>query len=525
MNERDATSDSDDEHRESPDDGEGQMKRLVVVSNRLPVRLSMDEDGSWAMTRSSGGLVTALGPVLSGRGGVWIGWPGASGEDALEAVRKVEDIGYRLHPLALTDDEIEGYYHGFSNEVLWPLFHDLVTRCNHDPSNWPVYEQVNRKFAETVTVGTKADDYVWIQDYHLMLCAKILREMGVERRTGFFLHIPFPPLDIFLKLPWRFQILEGLLAHDLLGFQTVRDKRNFISCVRTLMPAVRVLGGNKAVSDLETLDHRVRVGAFPIGIDFKSFAVDAAQEEVSEKAWYLHEQLPDRKLILGVDRLDYTKGLPERISSIGHTLDRHPELQGKFTFIQVVVPSRESVPEYQQLKAEVERRVGEINGRYTRDGWTPIHYQYRSLKRSELLGYYRTAEVALVTPLKDGMNLVAKEYCACSLETGVLILSEFAGAAAQLHQGALMVNPFDQHGLADAIHQALSMPEDEARERMRKLRRNVRRQNVFWWVDQFLRAAISLDLSHFPRLHYFVPTPPAETAPEQVAAGPAPAER
>lgn len=492
--------------RNTEEQGSTDSRRLVVVSNRLPIRLTREDDGSWRMQRSSGGLVTALAPVLGGRGGLWIGWPGATGEAAAQAVAQADEIGYQLHAVALSDHEVEAYYHGFSNEVLWPLFHDLASRCNHDPSYWPVYQQVNRKFAEAITLHTKPDDFVWVQDYHLLLCAAQLKEMGVQRRTGLFLHIPFPPLDIFLKLPWRSQLLEGLLAYELLGFQTVRDKRNFVSCVRTLLPGARLRSANKAVSELSTPDRTLRVGAFPIGIDYKSFAADAASPAVDEGAWYIHEQLPNRKLILGVDRLDYTKGLPQRIDAIGHLLEWHPELRGAFTFIQVVVPSRENVPEYQQLKAEVEQRVGEVNGRFTARGWTPIHYIYRSLSRTDLLSYYRTCEVALITPLKDGMNLVAKEYCACSHEQqSVLILSEFAGAAAQLQHGALLVNPFDIVGLAAAIQRALTMDPTEAASRMGRLRRNVQRQDVFWWVDQFLQAAISLDLSHFPRHEYFVP--------------------
>jgi trehalose 6-phosphate synthase/phosphatase len=483
----------------------GEGHRVVVVSNRLPVRL-VESDGQWDVIPSSGGLVTALKPVLDGRGGAWIGWPGVEGEQAWEALDEHE-TGHKLVPVSLSQEEINDYYHGFSNEVLWPLFHDLSSRCNFDPRYWPVYQRVNRRFAKTVVLSTHFDDYIWVQDYHLMLCGALLREMGVQRRIGFFLHIPFPPLDMFLKLPWRNELLEGLLAYDLVGFQTARDKRHFIQCVRALRRETRLADGHRSVSTLSIGERDMRVGAFPIGIDFESFAQEASSKPVSDGAWYIHEQQPHRQLLLGVDRLDYTKGLPARISAIGAMLERHPEMRGKCTFIQVVVPSRTSVPEYQQLRSEVERRVGEVNGRFTTAGWTPIHYIYRSLDRTELLSYYRTSEVALITPLKDGMNLVAKEYCACSLERGVLVLSEFAGAAAQLHKYALLVNPNDQQGLADTIHRALTMDEKERRERMRGLRRSIARHNVFWWVSQFLRAAFSVDLESFPRQEYFVPPP------------------
>jgi trehalose 6-phosphate synthase/phosphatase len=490
----------------SPEDGR-QISRLVVVSNRLPIVLTRDRHGTWNAQPGSGGLITALAPALRHRGGTWIGWPGtehvAEIRPALD--RAARGTGYSLEPVALPDALIDGYYYGFSNEIVWPLFHDLPSRCNFVPSYWSAYQQANRIFAETIEAHTSVRDFVWVHDYHLMSVAEQLRLMQCERRTGFFLHIPFPPLDIFLKMPWRFQILHSLLEFDVLGFQTVRDTRNFVHCVRTLLRNVTITGRRSSYV-IDQPDNHTVVGSFPIGIDTRAFEERAAQPDVQREMALAHDRLPNMKMILGIDRLDYTKGLPERLVAFQEALRRFPQLQGTVTLIQVVIPSREDVPEYQALRATVERLVGEINGEFTQPGWVPIHYLYRALNQTELLAYYRMSEICLVTPLKDGMNLVSKEYCACNIDgDGVLILSEFAGSAAQLHRGAIMVNPHDVEGMADAIHQAVVMPQQERRARMRRLRANVRREDIFWWTNAFLRAAISKRLDDFPISEYFVP--------------------
>jgi len=281
------------------------------------------------------------------------------------------------------------------------------------------------------------------------------------------------------------------LDYNLLGFQTVRDRRNFVQCARALIKDISIQGRGQILS-LSFSDRSVRVGAFPISIDFGEFSNLASTKKVADGAWYIHEQLPNTHIILGVDRLDYTKGIPERLEAFRNALIRYPELQGKVVFVQIVVPSRRTIPEYEDLKIEIERLVSEINGLFTHSGWVPIHYIFRSLDRTELLSYYRTAEIALVTPLKDGMNLIAKEYCASSIEENcVLILSEFAGVAAQFQKGALLVNPYDKEGVADAIHKAVNMLQDERRQRIKRLRASVKKQDIYWWVDSFLHAGIA----------------------------------
>jgi trehalose 6-phosphate synthase len=484
-------------------------KRLVLVANRLPITLERSKEG-WRTQTPTGGLVTALAPVLRNRGGVWIGWPGVQEidtEDLKEALAiGSRSAGYELKAVRLTPDEVKKFYYGFSNEIIWPLFHDLQLNCNFDPAFWRIYQEVNRKFGEVIIKNAGPLDFIWVHDYHLMNVAQELRKAGVNPLVGFFLHIPFPSLDIYLKLPWRFQILRALLSYDLIGFQTLRDRRNFLHCIRTLFKNIKVSGKGQVV----TLSHEgreIRVGSFPISIDYKEFVHFAATQGVAEKAWYIHEDMPNRQIILGVDRLDYTKGIPNRLEAFRNALTRYPELLGKVTLVQVVVPSREEIPEYYGLKTEIERMVGEINGQFTQSDWIPIHYIYRKLDRTELVAYYRTAEIALITPLKDGMNLVAKEYCASSLEeNGVIILSEFCGSTAQLHRGALIVNPYDIEGVADAIYHGFKMDREERRRRMKKLRHSIRKQGIFWWVDSFLQAAIAADLNDFPLLEEYIPS-------------------
>ncbi len=507
MTEHETEHDAGHDTEREMDHGAGDdVRRLVVVSNRLPVVLS-NYDG-WQVEEGSGGLVTALAPVLRNRGGLWIGWPGTSEEDGLsEALADAtEGIGYSLVPVHLTEREIEKHYRGFSNEIVWPLFHDLQSLCNFDPSYWDAYVEANRKFARVIADNTGPDDFVWVHDYHLMLAARQLREMGVSSKLGFFLHIPFPPLDIFVKLPWRFEILKALTEFDLLGFQTMRDRRNFIHCLRTFVGPAESRGRGQ-VCEIATDKKQIRVGAFPISIDYNAFEQEAGSHEVAESAWHIHENLPERQLILGIDRLDYTKGIPDRLEAFRHMLEQHEELQNRVTLVQVVVPSRRGIPGYEELKTSIERLVGEINGQFTSQaGWIPIHYIYRSLSRYELLGYYRTAEIALITPIKDGMNLVAKEYCASSLEeNGVLILSEFAGAAAELQKWALLVNPYDIVGVSNVIYDALHMEPGERHRRMHRLRQTIRKHDIFWWVDSFLRASIAKSLDSFPVVEDYVP--------------------
>ncbi len=483
-------------------------QRLVVVSNRLPYVLQRETGEKWALKPGSGGLVTALLPVLRDRGGVWIGWPGVTDEvpKVGEVLRKAaRGTGYTLEPVLLSRDEIDKYYHGYANESIWPLFHDMQANCKFDPAYWPAYVSVNAKFAHALASNCHPEDFVWIHDYQLMDVARHARQEDCRADLAFFLHIPFPSPDIFMKLPERQAVLNSLLAYDLVGFQTVRDRRNFIQCVRMLVKDARLsVQGNLHVVKVGARE--MRVGNFPIGIDATGYATRAKMPEVEERLQEIRTRYKGRQLVLGVDRLDYTKGIPHRLRAFADLLERFPEVQGRISLIQVVVPSRVGIPEYDELKMEIERLVGEINGRYAQVGWAPILYYFRSLSSTELLAFYRAAEIALITPLKDGMNLVAKEFCACSVERdSVLILSQFAGASAQLGRAALVVNPYDVEQTANAIHDAFHMGPGERRFRMRRLQRNVRDQDIFWWVDSFMRAATDKELRDFPVQEEYIP--------------------
>lgn len=470
--------------------GPKEKQRLVVVSNRLPAVVSKEE-GEWQIKPGAGGLVTALSPVLRRNQGLWIGWPGCHGEVPVEGLFEQfsEEHGYNLAAVPLSEEEEEKYYRGFSNEILWPLFHDLLGHCHFDLENRNVYREVNRRFAEVVTDSISEDDFVWIQDYQLLEVGKFMRDQGVEQPLGFFLHIPFPSPDLFRRLPWKKDFINAMLEYDLIGFQTLRDRRNFVNTARELVPELEA-DIRRRYTLLQHGERTIKVVHYPISIDFDEFNDLAQTKEVADASWYLHENYGSRQLILGLDRLDYTKGIPERFLAFERALEKYPELRrDKVSLIQVVVPSRTLVPDYQNLKELLDGLAGRINARFSEHGWVPIHYFFRSLERVQLLGYYRACEIALVSPLRDGMNLVAKEFCASSIDdNGVLILSEFAGAADQLGKWALLVNPYDYDGTADAIYRAYTMSEAERKRRMKMLRSEVRRNNVHRWVELFLSA-------------------------------------
>src|SRR5579863_7441126 len=442
--------------------------RLINVSNRLPVEIK-NRSGHPRLSRSSGGLASALDSVWRGQRGVWVGWAGAAADGASAETlleKAAHGRSYSFKPVTISRDEVSKFYSGFANEIIWPLFHDMPSRCDFDPEYWEVYQRVNRRFAQATAEIATAKDVIWAHDYHLMLMGRYLRETGSSARAGFFLHIPFPAPDMFEKLPWRKPILRALLQYHVLGFQTDRDHYNFLSCLERILPEAIALRGDAANDNHDNSvvleGHRTKTGTFPISISFDEFASHAASHEVESAANQLRHELTHRFLVLGVDRMDYTKGIPERLKAFRILLRRFPELRHRVTLLQVVVPSREDIPNYKDLRREVELLVSQINGEFTESGWVPIHYMHRSLTRRQLLTYYRAADSLLVTSLKDGMNLVAKEFCAAQVEEcGVVIISEFTGAAAELQHGALVINPYDLAGVAEAIHRACVMPVEE----------------------------------------------------------------
>ena len=457
--------------------GSPSKRPLVVAAHRLPVARD-GETGKW--TTSPGGLVAALAPVLRERGGVWVGWNG--GPDGPEETFDVE--GITNHSVALSDDEIENHYDGFCNGTIWPLYHDAIRPLEFHRHWWRPHQGVNERFADAIAgFADNRRTRIWVHDYQLQLVPRFLRERLPQASVGFFLHIPFPPIDIFERLPWRAQVLEGLLGADYLAFQTKRAALNFAAAAR------EITGARGPASALEHGGRIIRCQAVPISIDVDHSVRSAGSSTARAAAARIRSDLgsPDH-VILGVDRLDYTKGIDLRLRAFEVMLDRHPELQGRVSMVQVAVPSREDVEEYQTIRRRVEEMVGRINGRFGRAAWVPVNYLYRSLDFEELVGAYMAADVMLVTPLRDGMNLVALEYVVTRLDnTGALILSEFAGAAERLGD-ALIVNPYDLDALASSLHEAITMSSMEQSKRMSRLRRVVLRWDVHAWARANLEA-------------------------------------
>lgn len=455
---------------------------LVVVSNRLPFRIER-RSGDLHLTRSPGGLVSALEPVLNDRGGIWVGWPGISREetDAAGGLELPSDGRVEYRAVPLSGHEVSLYYGGFANRTLWPLFHYFVGRTSIQGNTWRVYERVNERFAQIAAAELDPTALVWIHDYQLLRVPHYLRRLSAGSRIAFFLHIPFPAADVFRVLPWARSLLRGMLAADMVGFQVTSYAEHFLIC------AERLLGCevDRSAGIVRFEGREVSVQAHPISIDAAHLEDLAKRETVPPQ----RRRSDGVQEILGVDRLDYTKGIHERLLAVERLLERHPSYRRGLLFTQLLVPSRERVAEYAALKKQIDETVGRINGRFSEPGWSPIRYLVRSLPPEELVPLYRQANIALVTPLRDGMNLVAKEYAIAQVENdGVLILSEMAGAAEEL-QEAVIVNPFDIDAVADALHLALSMPEDERRARMSALRDRVRGNDVHAWVQHFLDSA------------------------------------
>ncbi|HYD47832.1 MAG TPA: trehalose-6-phosphate synthase, partial [Terriglobales bacterium] len=412
---------------------------------------------------------------LQRRGGKWIGWAGA--QLTREARARLQESSYEMLAVDLAEVEVGRYYHGLSNRTLWPLFHCFPDLARFNQVDWEAYASANDKFAALTVEAADTDSLIWVHDYHLMLAPRTIRRALPQSRLAFFLHIPFPPYDIFRLLPWSNELLRGVLACDLVGFHVDNYTRNFLDCCELLLGA-RVDRNNRTVHHA---GRSVRVGAFPIGIDFDYYETLALKAPPAGT--------PREQLVIGVDRLDYTKGIPERLLVFERLLELYPQHRERVIFLQLAVPSRAQVAEYRQLKRQIDELVGRINGRFSTATWSPIRYLYQSMPSERLTGLYRDADVALVTPGRDGMNLVAKEFVASQVDKpGVLILSRLAGAAETMAE-AILVNPYDLEGTAQALHRALTMEEAERRTRLGALRQRERRANVTWWVEQFLAAA------------------------------------
>jgi trehalose 6-phosphate synthase len=464
---------------ENTEEEVGADSPVVVVANRLPVDQVTEPDGSTQWQRSPGGLVTALEPFVAGRGGAWVGWSGSAGE----APEPFESGGMSLIPVPLSEEEVDRYYEGMSNASLWPLYHDVVEKPEYHRHWWDTYVQVNKRFAERTAAVAAENAIVWVHDYQLQLVPAMLRQARPDLTIGFFLHIPFPPYELFTQLPWRSAIVEGLLGADLVGFQLPAAAANFVQLARRLheLPSRR--------HQIDYDGRTVVAKAFPISIDVTAFDELASSPEVVARAKEIREELGNpAKIILGVDRLDYTKGISVRLNAFEELLEDGVVEAPDTVLVQVATPSRERVEHYVHMRETIEQQVGHINGVYGSIGGPAVHYFNQSMPREELAALYRAADVMLVTPYRDGMNLVAKEYVAARGDGGgALVLSEFAGAAAELKQ-AFLVNPHDIAGVKNQLVRALRAEPAEAAKRMRAMRRYLFKNDLEHWASSFFEA-------------------------------------
>ncbi len=469
------------------------MSKIYIASNRLPV--SIQKDGTeYALVPSVGGLATGMSSIYKEYGGLWIGWSGiASDELSDDEIRIIDErlSAEQCRAIHLSGEEINLYYEGFSNNVIWPLFHYFTHFIEYNQQYWDAYKGVNQRFADEALKVLEDGDIIWIHDYQLLLMPEMVKSKMPGVTIGFFLHIPFPSYEVFRILPWRSELIKGMLGADLIGFHTYDYERHFFSTV------MRLFGYDISFNQINLEDRIIMGDAFPMGIDYKKFHKCAARiisKPIHEKS-ELHRELDnyflgstERKLILSIDRLDYTKGIPNRLRAFELFLERYPEYRDKVTMILLVVPSRNEVEQYKLLKSEIDGLVGRINGQFGGVNYVPVWYFYRSLPFENLVELYTTSDVALITPIRDGMNLVAKEYIACRInQTGVIIISEMAGVAKEMGEG-IMINPNNESEIADAIYQALTMPLEEQRERMQFIQQRISRYDVFKWATEFTKA-------------------------------------
>lgn len=467
------------------------MKKIIIVSNRLPLKVEKNEK-SIVFTPTSGGLATGLKSIHESDNALWIGWPGVSKEELNET--QVDQIQKSLRemnfkPVHLDNEQVENFYLGLSNKSIWPLFHYFKQNVVFDENQWNAYVQVNEQFAQAIIEEIKPGDTLWVHDYQLMLVPKLIRQKVPDVTIGFFLHIPFPSFEIFRIFPKRREILSGLIGADLIGFHTYDYERHFLSSVK------RILHLEVNFNTINNEGREVVVNTFPMGIDFEKFQtvskthseIDKSQYGEIRKQLSSHREHTNGKLILSIDRLDYTKGILNRIEAFEIFLQRFPEYHEKIRLVMVIVPSRSEVSHYKQLKKKTDESIGRVNGLFSTVNWTPIWYYYRSFEFNDLIDLYRECEIGMVTPLRDGMNLVAKEFLATKIDSkGILILSELAGASKELHH-ALLVNPFDTLSLSDAIHEAINMSDAEQVERNKPMRERIRRYDIHEWSKRFMK--------------------------------------
>lgn len=470
------------------------MSRLIIVSNRLPISVRKGEDGL-DYAESIGGLTTGLSSFFEDGDSLWIGWPGITSDEVDEAETQeiIDHLRQRNYlPVFLSKQQEQDFYFGFCNDTIWPHFHYFHLYTRYDDALWQAYREVNTLFAEAIGQIAEPGDTIWIQDYHFLLLPQMVRQRVPDAQIGFFLHIPFPSYELFRLLPWRSDLLHGLIGADLVGFHTFGYARHFLDSVR------RVLGFEDKLGVIQIEDRLLKADAFPMGIDYHRFADAGDLPEVRTESARLTSEISDRNIIFSVDRLDYTKGIPERLIAFDHFLTQYPEYRTRVSLIQVTAPSRTGVEQYQQLKKQIDELVGDINGRHGAVGWVPVWYLFQTQGFHALRALYDIADVALLTPLRDGMNLVAKEYIASKNDgLGVLVLSEMTGAASELVE-ALVVNPQDKRQIADALHRALTMSDEEQIRRNRAMQSRLANYDVRRWAQDFIESLRSVRQTETP---------------------------
>ncbi len=483
------------------------MKNIILVSALLPVSVKDIKKGEYEVSISPGGMITTLSQSIKDRKVKWFGWYGFKKHS-----RKIEELvintgrdkGLDLAPVSLTEDEVEKFFNMFSNGVIWPLFHGFVEYCRFEESYWNYYRKVNEKFAQKILASIKRDSTVWVHDYHFFLLPKYIKAKNQNAKVNFFLHIPFPSPELFLKLPWRKEIVEGMLNFDFIGFHTEVDKTNFTEVVKQIYPVKERVYKNYV--DIFINERKVRVSAIPISIDFKKYEDTAKSKEVESLYRDLKEKYKNMFLILSIDRIDYTKGLVEKLNAYKRFLEKYPEYRKKVVMLVSTAPNVKKLPEYELLEKEFHHKIAEINGTIGTEEWRPVLFINKRLAFKELIAYYRASDVCFIASIKDGLNIVCKEFAASNIDhTGTILLSEFAGASTEIGKYVQLINPYDTESTADAIKTALEQNKKEKEKNMKNLRKHIEEFNIFWWVDAYFKLSEGKKLDKFPELSNYYP--------------------
>ncbi len=484
-------------------------KKILMVSALLPVSVREEKRGEYSVNVSPGGLITTLSQSVKNSKVVWLGWYGyPKPSKKLEnlVIEKGREKGFSLYPVSLNQEEFENFFNNFSNGVIWPLFHTFTQFCRFEEKYWEFYKKVNDKFATKIVNFLKENpDYiVWVHDYHFFLLPVFVKSKIPDAKMYFFLHIPFPSFESFLKLPWRKSIIRGMLGYDFLGFHTKIDQNNFIQCVKYFFPVD--IKKKKLTVEISLDDKKIKTAALPISIDFGKYNKLSQEKEVIQIVKTIKKRFKDKYLILSIDRIDYTKGLVEKLEGIKRFLEKYPQYREKFVMLVSTAPNIKNLPEYVQLEQIFHHKIAQINGTFGTEDWRPILFINKRLDFKELIAYYTVADICFINSIKDGLNIVCKEYAASNVDlTGAVMLSEFTGASTEIGDYVYLINPYDKENIADTIKAIFEENPDLKKEKMENLRRHISRFNIHWWSDTFFRLAQGKSVKEFPLLKDYYP--------------------